>query len=249
MIIVSLIPCPPKGAKNTDEAWHYAVGTVLSPLQNLDITGPGLKRDCADGFQRKCYPLFAAWVGEYPEQVTVARVSYSSCPMCEIHKGAPMGHSTFQPLDHPRDQHVYWEHLGKTNIDVLHTLGVHPICNQFWQYPLCNVCRLWQPDELYQLLLGLVKDLLHWLLKYLQARNVKDQFGNGFMSVPRYPGLQHISNPFDSMNRGAWQGKEILGMIKTLAVKCAPIHDCSQDAGNTVAETASNEMVMEAVRV
>jgi len=27
-------------------------------------------------------------------------------------------------------------------------------------------------------LLGLVKDLLHWLLKYLKSRNVKDQFDN-----------------------------------------------------------------------
>jgi hypothetical protein len=42
-IVVGLIPCPPKGAKNTDEAWHSAVGTLLSPLRTLDITGPGLK--------------------------------------------------------------------------------------------------------------------------------------------------------------------------------------------------------------
>jgi hypothetical protein len=42
-ILVGLIPCPLKGAKITDKAWHSAVGTVLSPLRNLDITGPGLK--------------------------------------------------------------------------------------------------------------------------------------------------------------------------------------------------------------
>jgi len=29
-ILVGLIPCPPKGAKKIDEAWHSAVGTVLS---------------------------------------------------------------------------------------------------------------------------------------------------------------------------------------------------------------------------
>ena len=94
-ILVGLILCPPKGAKNTDEAWHSVVGTVLSPLQNLDITGPGLKWNCADGFQRQCYSLLAAWVGDYPEQVMVAQVSYGSCLICEIPKGAPMGHSTF----------------------------------------------------------------------------------------------------------------------------------------------------------
>jgi len=30
------------GVKNIELAWHSTVGTVLSPLQNLDITGPGL---------------------------------------------------------------------------------------------------------------------------------------------------------------------------------------------------------------
>ena len=131
-IHVELIPCPPKGAKNTAEAWHSTVRIVLSPLQHLDITGPGSKWDFADGFQRQCYPLLAAWVRDYPEQVMVPQVSYGSCPMCEIPKGVPMGHSSFRPLDNPRDQHDYLELLDKTNIDVLHTLGVHLICNQFW---------------------------------------------------------------------------------------------------------------------
>jgi len=51
-ILVGLIPCLPKGAKNTDAACHSAVETVLSPPPNLDITGPGLKCDCAYGFHR-----------------------------------------------------------------------------------------------------------------------------------------------------------------------------------------------------
>ena len=108
----------------------------------------------------------------------VAQVAYGSYPMCEIPKGVLMGLSTFRPLDNPRDQHIYLEVLDETIIDVLRTLGVHPIRNQFWQYPLCNVYHLWQPEELHQLLLGLFKNLLHWLLKYLKARNVMDQFDN-----------------------------------------------------------------------
>jgi len=53
-ILIRLIPSPPKGAKNIDEAWHSTVGNVLSQLRHLDITGPGLKWNCADGFQRQC---------------------------------------------------------------------------------------------------------------------------------------------------------------------------------------------------
>jgi len=248
-ILIGLIPCPAKGAKNIDEAWHSVVRTVLSQLRHLDIAGPGVKWDSADGFQRQRYLRLAAWVGDYLERVIVAQVSYGSCLMSEHPEGAPMGHSTFRPLDNSRDQHsIYSELLEDNNIDALHTLGVHAIRNQFWQCPLCNVYRLWHPDELHELLLGLVKDLLHWLLKYLKARVVKDQFDNRFTSVTRYPGFQHFSKAFDSLKSGPWQGNEIRGMIRTLAVNYAPIHVCSKDDRKSVAETASIEMLMGAVR-
>jgi hypothetical protein len=101
---------------------------------------------------------------------------------------------------------------------------------------------------MHQLLLGLVKDLLHWLCKYLKVRNVKDQFDNRFTSVPGYPDLQHFSKPFDSLKSGTWQGKEIRGMIRTLAVNCAPFRHCSNADGKAVAENPSDEIVMVAVR-
>jgi len=63
----------------------------------------------------------------------VAQVYYGSCPMCEISKAVPMGHSTFRPLNTSSNQHIYSELLEDNNIDSLHTLGVHPIRNQFWQ--------------------------------------------------------------------------------------------------------------------
>jgi hypothetical protein len=50
------------------------------------------------------------------------------------------------------------------------------------------------------------------------------------------------------LKSSTWQGKEIGGMITTLAVNCAPILVCSKDDGRTGAETAFNEMVMGAVQ-
>jgi len=69
-----------------------------------------------------------------------------------------MGHSSVRPLDNSRDHHIQSELLEDNTIDALHTPGVDPIRNQFWQYPHCNVFLLWQPDELHQLVVGLVKD-------------------------------------------------------------------------------------------
>jgi len=193
-ILIRLIPFPLKCAKNIDDTWHNMAGTVQAELRHLDITGPGLKWNCADGFEQQFYPLLASWVGDYLEHFMVAQVAYGSCLMCEIPKGARMGHSTCWPFNNSTDQHIYSELLEDNNIDAQHTLGVCPIHNQFWQYPLCNDYCLWQPDELYLLLLGLVQNLLHWLLKYLKARNVKDQFDNQFTMAPRYSGRQPSLN-------------------------------------------------------
>jgi hypothetical protein len=108
---------------------------VLSQLRHLDITVPGLKWDCAHKFQWQCYPVLAAWVGNYLEQVLVAQVSYGSYLICVIPKGASMWHSTFQPLDNSRDQHIYSELLQDNNIGTLQTVGVRPIRNQFLAIP------------------------------------------------------------------------------------------------------------------
>jgi len=67
-ILVVLMPCPPKGAKKTDKACHSVVGTVLSPLENLDISAPDLKWDYADEFQRQCYPLWLPGSGIIPNK-------------------------------------------------------------------------------------------------------------------------------------------------------------------------------------
>jgi len=104
-----------------------------------------------------------------------------------------------------------------------------------------------QPDEFDQLLLGSVNDLLHWLLKYLKARNDKNQYNNQFTSVPQYPGLQHFSKPFDLVQSGTLQGKEICGMIRTLAVNSTPVFDCSKVDRKTVVDNTSDGIVMEAV--
>jgi hypothetical protein len=73
-------------------------------------------------------------------------------------RGALIWHSTSGPLDDLRNQHIYSQLLEDNLIDALHTLGIHPIHNQFWQYPLGIMYWLEQPDELHQLLLGVVKD-------------------------------------------------------------------------------------------
>jgi hypothetical protein len=101
-----------------------------------------------------------------------------------------MGHSILQPLNNPKDEHV-----GETNDNILYILGVQPIGNQFGQSMFFNAYWLCPPNELLLLLLSKVRLWMHWLLKYLKARNVKHQFDNQFTLGPQYPVLLLFSKP------------------------------------------------------
>jgi hypothetical protein len=61
-------------------------------------------------------------------------------------------HEDLQNRQHPKLEPLLT--LDDTNIDVLYTLHVYPIGNQFWQFPLYDVYQLWQPDEFHLLLQG-----------------------------------------------------------------------------------------------
>jgi hypothetical protein len=93
-ILVAFIPIPPKGASDIHGSWHQAIATILKPLKDVNIAGPGFEWDCADGFTRNCYPLLAAWIGDYPELTMISKVVSGACPVCEIPKSpnTAMGH-------------------------------------------------------------------------------------------------------------------------------------------------------------
>lgn len=77
-INIGLIPCPRNGAKYTEETWHSVIGTTLSPLRNIDMTGASLNWICADRLQRQCYPAWATWVGDDPEYRITSHVLYGA---------------------------------------------------------------------------------------------------------------------------------------------------------------------------
>ena len=75
-----------------------------------------------------------------------------------------------------------------------------------------------------------------------------EQVGNQFTLAPQYPGPQHFSKLFDLFSGGTWQGTEICGIIRKLAVNCTPVLVCSNDNGYCAADTASHKILMGAVQ-
>jgi len=58
--------------------------------------------------------------------------------------------------------------------------------NPFWRFPLYNVYRLWQPDGLYLLHLGILKMIMDWLVRYLWWRRIPGWFNESFKLILPY---------------------------------------------------------------
>ena len=146
-------------------AWHYAVDTIIGALKEVDIEGTGYQRDCANGFRRHCYPIIEAWIGDYPEIMTLTQIIWGACPVCEVPKGPAMGHNK-QTRNYIFPCRAEYQERLDDCMDELKAVNIPPIANPFCDYPLCDVYRLWQADTLHQLYLGIVKDLFEWVTEY-----------------------------------------------------------------------------------
>lgn len=60
--------------------FHACMKDILSPLE--EAGRDGVVFVSGDGAARYCHPIFAAYIGDYPEQVLVTLVKSGLCPVC-----------------------------------------------------------------------------------------------------------------------------------------------------------------------
>ena len=145
--------------------FHHCMQVVVKPLENAGRHGILLVS--GDGSVRRCFPILAAYVGDYPEQVLVSLVKTGNCPICPA----------------PRDDIGEWEsnlepHDTQKIIDALNAIdkgaaeftkacadaGIKPVQCVFWKnLPFVDIYRLITPDILHQLYQGLLKHLIAWI--------------------------------------------------------------------------------------
>ena len=235
-ILLGLLPIPPKacGRSFADNLFHTAVDKILAPLKKVNPKGEGIELHCADGHIRRGFPVLAAWIADYPEYSTIMGCTNMWCPCCEIPL-KEMGHVQVKsrsydpqkPYEHwpLRKRTIYEEMLErKAEKGEFRELGIVKARNKLWDYPLCDVYKLWQPDELHVLFIGLVKTLLgDWLIPLLQTKDYYHRFNKRFKAVPRYPQLKRFKKLFHDVQSGSWQGKEMRMMARFLLLVTAPI--------------------------
>jgi hypothetical protein len=146
--------------------FHASLKHILQPLENAGCTG--LPMTSRAGLVYRCHPLFAVFVGDYPEQILTTICKTGDCPKCDIDHNAMGEDDESYTL---RDANVVLDALASFNPNdpaeftlKCKAAKVKPIANPFWKdLPYVDIFQSITPDILHQGWQGLVKYLLKWL--------------------------------------------------------------------------------------
>ena len=138
--------------------------TAIAPIESYGETGISMMS--GNGTWHRCHPIFAIFIGDYPEQSLVTCTYNGRCPKCLVPSDQLGDFSRFPPRDHAEMIDVF--SLADEDISRFHAAcrdaGLKPVTHPFWQMlPLVNIFLSITPDVLHQLLQGVVRHLITWL--------------------------------------------------------------------------------------
>ncbi|KAF8989290.1 hypothetical protein BDQ17DRAFT_1393312 [Cyathus striatus] len=147
--------------------FHACMDFILQPLQ--EASRSRIELVSSDGAVRQCYPIFAAYIGDYPEQVMVTLIKTGRCPSCP----APcegIGEMPETLSLPPQDDTCIRSALetvsqGSTDFNkACEEVGIKLIPHPFWKnLPFVNIYQSITPDILHQLFQGVVKHVIAWV--------------------------------------------------------------------------------------
>lgn len=146
--------------------FHGCMRTILAPLNSYGETGIAMMS--GDGVWRRCHPVLAAFVGDYPEQVLVTCTYSGRCPKCVVPTNQ-LGDFINFPL---RDLDEAFKTYDLADGDATqfhvacHAAGLKPVYHPFWEsLPFTDIFLSITPDILHQLLQGVMKHVVAWVSK------------------------------------------------------------------------------------
>ena len=144
--------------------FHSCMEHLLGPIHGYGERG--LVIMSGDGTWWRCHPIFASFVGDYPEQALVTCTYNGRCPKCLVPSDQLGDLRRFPARDPMQAANTF--RLADEDSHVFHAAcreaGLKPVYHPFWQrLPLTNIFISITPDVLHQLLQGVMKHLVLWL--------------------------------------------------------------------------------------
>ncbi|KAH9009002.1 hypothetical protein EDB83DRAFT_2509016 [Lactarius deliciosus] len=126
----------------------------------------GIVMMSGDGIWRRCHPVFAVFIGDYPEQTLVTCTYNGRCPKCTVPLDRLGEYTRFPPRSYDKAIDTFL--LADEEVHTFHAacreVGLKPVFHPFWEsFPLSNIFISITPDILHQLLQGVAKHLMTWL--------------------------------------------------------------------------------------
>ena len=146
--------------------FHGCMCTVLEPIGYYGENG--IPMITTDGVWWRCHPILAVFIGDYPEQTLVTCTYNGCCLKCEVPLGQLGEYKVFPSCVQSTALDTYL--LADGDVHPFHLVcqnaGLKPVYHPFWErLPLTNIFLLITPDILHQLLQGMMKHLVRWLIR------------------------------------------------------------------------------------
>ena len=185
--------------------FHSCLTQILAPIRQAAVEGILMKD--GRGVLRHCHPILASYIADYPEQVIVTGTKTKDCPKCNI-SNTELGNLT-APCE-MRDLQAVLDALTLVDSDpplfrqACNNLRIKPIFHPFFeQLPYVNIFQAITPDMLHQLLQGILRHLLSWLILAYGANEINARcerlipnhhiciFSSGITSLSRVTGNEY----------------------------------------------------------
>ena len=155
--------------------YHAAVKRILLPLEHLGIVG--INMATGTGEVHRNHPIFACFVGDYPEQIQATGAITMECPECPEHRDhmgdTPTGKTSYRNLEAVLKALSSFDNDPGGFLRACKDAHVKPIIDPFWKdLPYVNIFQSITPDVLHQLYQGILKHIISWLIQVFGAAEI-----------------------------------------------------------------------------
>ncbi|EUC56571.1 hypothetical protein RSOL_188080, partial [Rhizoctonia solani AG-3 Rhs1AP] len=192
---------------------HDAMAILMEPLRRA--AEEGVVMECADGRQRRIYPIPAAFEGDWPEQCGMASADEGGCPVCEQDYDHRSHYPNLAPLRTPSGTLAALRAYLQNDKDPgeLKALRLKPWWPWWASIPQMNFHASIMPDLLHQLHQGMIKShVITWTKKVFGAHAID----KCFRAMPGAVGLRHFTKGISKIPGSRWTGRESKETAKQL---------------------------------
>ncbi|KAL0563684.1 hypothetical protein V5O48_018380, partial [Marasmius crinis-equi] len=183
--------------------FYASMNSVLSPLK--EAGSKGIVLESRDGVKRRCHPILAVYVGDYPEQMLVTCGYYGDCPVCMAEKLDLGGYPCNTAYHDPKQAVKAAKSIGKEGwAQKCLDANIKPMQHPFWEdLPYTDIFHSITPDLLHQMYQGVMKHLIGWIthivgddevdaqVRHLPAKHGIRHFHKGITTLSRVSGAEH----------------------------------------------------------